>query len=261
MSPIVSRPSDVLPDGHRPLLFAHRGCSADAPENSVAAFDLAAERGIPGVELDVQQCKSGEVVVFHDFTLKRITGKDGLVVEHTRAELASLDAGAWFAERFRGERIPLLSELFERHGRQFYFDIEIKHGKKRPTALEPELLRLIRKHQMEKRCLVSSFNPFAVRTMRFLAPWLPTALIFSTDREVPWLLRRGAGRFLSAPLLYKPSYSQLTKPSAFLAKGLLQGAVIPWTVNDPQEAQRLLAAGAAGLISDRPEQLRESGML
>src|SRR5207237_8982854 len=91
----------------RPLVWAHRGASADAPENTVAAFELARAQGADGVELDAQRCASGEVVVLHDESLGRTTGFAGLVTEPPSATVRALAAGGRTAEPFRGERGPL----------------------------------------------------------------------------------------------------------------------------------------------------------
>ena len=103
----------------RPLFFAHRGLSARAPENTLAAFKLAWDSGVPGVELDIRLCATEDIVVFHDNDLERITGKQGTIEQSDLDELKSYDAG-------EGEKIPLLSEVFEAAPPDVYFDIEMK---------------------------------------------------------------------------------------------------------------------------------------
>ena len=92
----------------RPLLFGHRGYSSVAPENTMEAFDLCVGRGIPGAELDVHLCKSGELVIIHDHELQRLAGIDAVVEDSTYAELRQLDVGSHKDPRFAGARIPLL---------------------------------------------------------------------------------------------------------------------------------------------------------
>ena len=92
----------------RPLVWAHRGASRAAPENTLAAFRLAAKLGADGVELDAQRCATGEVVVLHDESLGRTTGYAALLAETPLSRLRTLDAGARFSDAFRGERVPLL---------------------------------------------------------------------------------------------------------------------------------------------------------
>src|SRR5512146_3337233 len=97
----------------RPLVLGHRGASAEAPENTLAAFRLAMAQGADGVELDVWRCATGEVVVIHDEETRRVAGVSLRVPDSPLAALRALDVGAWKGEAFRGERIPLLAEVLE----------------------------------------------------------------------------------------------------------------------------------------------------
>lgn len=237
----------ILPGAERPLLFGHRGVSAQAPENTLAAFALAVEHGIPGVELDVQRCRSGELVVAHDFSLGRVTGED-LVIQNTDyGAIHRLDAGSWFHPRFSDQRIPRLRDVFDLCGDRLYYDIEIKHRYTRRTELESRLLNLIYSYGLKERCIVSSFNPFALRFIRELDATIPTAIIYSRDKDVPRFLRRGQGRLISRAPVLKPHHSLVRRrPRRF---------VVPWTVNDPAEAKRLVDLGVEGVISDDPGRL------
>ncbi len=242
-------------DAQLPLLFAHRGYAKRAPENTLAAFAAARSASIPGVELDVHRARSGELVVVHDFNLKRITGEDLLVEECDIATLKSLDAGAWFGERFRGERLPLLSELFDALADTVYYDIEIKSRLREDDGLAQELVGLIRGRRLARRCLISSFNPYAIRAARRLAPEIPTAIIYSSDREVLPFLRHGEGRFISGCPILKPDFRKVTPMGMFLNQRVLGYPVITWTVDEPETAERLLERGVAGLISNDPAPL------
>src|SRR5512143_199880 len=104
------------PQHRRPLILAHRGASRRAPENTMAAFRLAAELGADGVELDVQLSKDGEVVVMHDSRVDRTTDGHGRIRDLPLAELRALDAGGWYAPEFAGERIPTLAEVLHELG-------------------------------------------------------------------------------------------------------------------------------------------------
>src|SRR6266511_1473205 len=90
----------------RPLVLGHRGASAEAPENTLAAFRLAVAQGADGVELDVWRCGSGEVVVSHDEDLLRVGGTPLRIPDATLRDLRAVDVGAWKGSRFRGERVP-----------------------------------------------------------------------------------------------------------------------------------------------------------
>jgi len=99
-------------------IFAHRGDSAHAPENTLAAFELAAERGADGIELDAKLTADGEIVVIHDPAVDRTTDGTGMVAEMSLAALRELDAGSWFGDTFKGEQIPTLAEVFEAVGKR-----------------------------------------------------------------------------------------------------------------------------------------------
>lgn len=237
------------------LLFGHRGLSGLAPENTLAAFEALLEHGIPGVELDVHLSRDGRLLVFHDDNLRRITGRDAVIEQCLAAEVRELDAGAWFGERFRGERIPFLEEVFELLGDKVYYDIELKWGRRRSGGLEERVLQQLRTHGLQERCLVSSFNPFCIRTVRSLAPRQPTAHIYADHPEVPRLLRHGQARWLIPTAFIKPRHDQVRYWSSLVYRRLLPSQVLPWTVDDPLEARRLLALGVRGLISNHPERV------
>src|SRR5512132_2581784 len=97
----------------QPIIFAHLGASANAPENTLAAFELALEQNADAIELDVKLSADGQVIVIHDPTVDRTTGSHGRVKDLSLAELRSLDAGSFFSEKYTGEKIPTLEEEFE----------------------------------------------------------------------------------------------------------------------------------------------------
>lgn len=257
MAPRTEGRSLLLADGRRPLLFGHRGCSAAAPENTLAAFQALLDNGIAGAELDVQLTRDGELVVIHDFNLRRVTGHDAEVRETDYNAIRSLDAGSWFSPRFAGERVPRLSEVFETCGDRLYYDLELKWDRRRSNGLERKVVALIRRYGLEARCLVSSFNPFCIVRLRRLAPRLPSAHIWADRRELPFLLRHGeAGYLLPTPFI-KPEASRITRLRAASYR-LLGSRILAWTVNEEREAARLLGLGVHGLISDEPVRLRQA---
>jgi len=248
----------VLEGFDRPLLFAHRGYSRRAPENTLSAFKAAREAGIPGVELDIHLCKSGELVVVHDHNLQRTAGTDAVVEQMPYEAIKELDAGSWFSPEFAGERVPLLSEVFELLGTHVYYDIEIKHKVRGPAPAAPLLAELIRKHNLTERCLVSSFNPFALRTFRRATRLIPTALIYASDHSVPYMLRGGRGRYLVRPDALKPSHEHLNRARRFLIRALGTGTVIVWTVDDPELAVKLTRNRVHGIISNDPGPIQQA---
>lgn len=252
----------VLPDFSRPLLFGHRGMPADYPENTMASFRATRGAGVPGIELDVHLTADRRLAVIHDDSTER-TCRDSsgaavsCAVEQTDwPELASLDAGVWKGSAFSGEKIPLLDEVLETLGRDCYFDIELKSRSTRDAGLEQLTARTIRAFGLQNRCIVSSFNPFSLRIFKKYAPEIPTAIIWSRSRELYWFLRHGEGYFLAHADVLKPEHV-LVRQSAWFMK--LGKPVIPWAVDERKTADRLLAAGCEGLISNQPRTLLGQG--
>jgi len=235
----------------RPLIWGHRGASFDAPENTLAAFELAREQGADGVELDAQRCASGEVVVLHDDSLARTAGFAGLIVETPWSVVRTLDAGAWKGDRFRGERVPLLAEVFEAFGH--LVNVELKCDAADDRGLTAEVVRMIRAAGAGERVLLSSFNPLCLLRARALAPGIPRAMLF--EREQRWVLRSG----LAAPLLgaaaLHPEHVLATpeRVGRWRRRGYSVGC---WTVDDPQAAAGLFRSGVSGIITNRPGMMR-----
>ena len=236
----------------RPLLWAHRGASCDAPENTLAAFKLAAAQKADGVELDAQLCATGEVVVFHDSTLGRTTGAVGLVSETSLQRLRTLDAGAFREERCRGERIPLLAEVLEAVP-SLLINIELKCESLADDGLTARAIACVRESRAEGRVLFSSFNPLCLRRARALAPEVERALLF--EAAAPWLLRSAA----TAPLLDAAALhpqAVLATPAAVSRWRSRGYRLACWTVDDPAQARALWERGVTGLITNQPAVLR-----
>ena len=128
-----------------------------APENTLASFELALSQGADAIELDVRLSADGEVVVIHDSTVDRTTNGHGHVAKLTLNELRSLDAGGYFSEKFRGQKIPLLEEVFETVGTKTAVNVELKDHTLPGSQLVEKVCALIEKHGMEKRIVFSSF--------------------------------------------------------------------------------------------------------
>ncbi|MCK5157292.1 MAG: glycerophosphodiester phosphodiesterase [Spirochaetales bacterium] len=242
----------------QPLLFGHRGCPTKAPENTLAAFDVCIKNKIPAVELDVQICETGELVVTHDYNLNRVTGYDGLVEETPYGKILELDAGSSFSPDYAGERIPQLCEVFDRYGTSLRYDIEIKSRSVADNRLVEKVWEHLRKFSLENVCMVSSFNPFQLRLFRKLSKnTIPTAVIYQKTTEVPLLLRHGAGRYIAGCPILKP-YRLLLTESVFKRDHSRRGyPIITWVVDDYSDAKQLIEMGVSGIISNEPENLLE----
>lgn len=240
--------SKLLPEATRPLIFAHRGYSSAAPENTLAAFSLAWEKGIPGVEFDIRICGSGELVVFHDADLERITGVRGTVEKTDLDVIRALDAGS-------GEKIPLMSEVLELAPEWAYFDIELKIADHNAKKMAGMLAEELEEQGLANRCLVSSFYPSAVRAMKVAGKGIPVAWIHTSDLEQNQHAKYLVGRVLAGAPVLKPQWQCAIE---MLKKNRSQKRpIIPWTINDTAVARRCLELGAEGIISDDPAGITE----
>ena len=186
-----------LSRGRTPLVIAHRGSSAIAPENTLAAFRRAVSDGADAVELDVHLSKEGEPVVIHDARLSRTTDGRGWVSRTSLRELKRLDAGGWFHRRFAGERVPTLSEVFEELSGRLGVNIEIKGGRAQLERLIVErCMRVVRRQGASTYVMISSFyHPF-VRRAKQIDPSVAAGVLFHPVRNArtpPHVLAARAG--------------------------------------------------------------------
>ncbi len=236
-----------LPEGW-PRVLAHRGASSLAPENTLSAFQRARELGCRGVELDIQLCATGEVIVFHDPYLKRIAGSDVKVADSPFNALRKLDAGRHFSPAFAGERIPLFEEVLETLGSDICIDIEIKTSGIQSAQTAQALQRILQRHN-RRNCIISSFNPFALLSCQRLMPDILTAAIYCSDRGVPWYLRHRECLFISRAPILKPE--RRLAPWSPERPIYTRAPALVWTVDDRNEAERLLSGGVASVITNR----------
>jgi glycerophosphoryl diester phosphodiesterase len=233
----------------RPLVLGHRGASADAPENTLAAFRLAMEQGADGVELDVWRCATGEVVVHHDEDTRRVAGAGLLVPDAPLAALRALDVGAWKGERFRGERIPLLAEVLGAVPGAIV-NVELK-SRGRDVRLAAAAARVLRAAGAQGRVVVSSFDWRLAVAFRVAAAEIPVGLLFDRASARRWLP-------LAVPLLGASAvHPERTLATAervrrWAGRGL---GVAVWTIDDAEEARRLAALGATALVTNVPARI------
>ncbi|MBI9098678.1 MAG: glycerophosphodiester phosphodiesterase [Spirochaetaceae bacterium] len=234
-----------------PLLFGHRGCPKLAPENNLSSFKKILEFRVPGVELDVQICRSGELVVYHDNNMKRTTGFDGYIVDHDLTQIRSLDNGSFFSEEFKNEKIPLFEEVLQLLGDKVYYDIELKADYIKNRGLERKVLQMIKDFHLENRVLISSFNPVLLRRFRKLSPTIPLSLIYSNSKEVPPYFRKGEGRYLVKTQGLKPDCKILDKKLFDRLKSKYN--LMTWTVDDEKTFRKLQRWGISGICSNRAD--------
>jgi glycerophosphoryl diester phosphodiesterase len=239
----------LLQDLQRPVVFAHRGASAFAPENTLASFRLAAELGAPAIELDVKLTADSQVVVLHDHTLDRTTDGHGLLAQKTLAQVKQLDAGSSFAPQFQGEPIPTLAEVFEAVGRRVFINVELTNYTTPTDDLVSRVVEVIRAAKMETRIIFSSFNPLNLIRAGRVLPEVPLGLL-ATEGRSGALARSFVGHLIPHQALH-PYLEDVNRKlvDAVHAQGR---RVHVWTVNPEAEMRRLFAYGVDGIFTDDP---------
>jgi glycerophosphoryl diester phosphodiesterase len=234
------------PAGARPFVLGHRGARHAAPENTLAAFELARREGADGIELDVRLDGSGRVIVLHDPTLTRVTqGRESRHAEDIpHSALDRLDVG-------NGERVPLLAEVLtwaHEHGQRV--NVELKSDVRRRALLLRRVAQVIGQGPLPA-LIFSSFHPYFVWWLGRHLPSLPRAWLVHDKQRI---LRHAPGLgALSANALHP----QHTLVNAARVASLRRGnyLVNVWTVNEPERARELDALGVDAIISDAPGQI------
>lgn len=228
-------------------LIAHRGYSAAAPENTLASFQAATEQAIWGVEFDVHLSADNVPVVIHDHTVDRTTNGTGKVAEKTIAQLQSLDAGSWFSPQFSQETIPTLEQVLALFSAtSIYLLIEIKSSQ----FLDSENIKLLSEllKPWRDRCLVASFQHHLLSQFNQYAPQLTLAYAVSTidqySLEYAQTLSQKGGIIL-------PHFSLILEQKSVTQTLINQGwKLIPWTVDDPTIAEKLLDLKITKIITN-----------
>jgi glycerophosphoryl diester phosphodiesterase len=232
-------------DGN-PLVIARRGASAEAPENTIAAFELALAQGADGLLLDVHLSQDNHPVVINDFTLERTTDGTGPVRQLTVRELKRLDAGGWRGRRFRGQRIQTLQEVLERFRDRTRFWIELRGGSDVYPGIEECVVSTVEIYDVLDRALLQSVDAETLARIRSLNRELRVARIVREQAA------HGGLGAVHAICLDGHGWQESLVGEA-LAAGL---DCYVGTVDEPTEMKRLLRSGVTGIITDRPDLLR-----
>lgn len=237
---------DQLP---QPLVFAHRGASKYAPENTMAAFHLAQKQGAPAIELDTMLTADGVPVVIHDDTIDRTTAGSGRVGEMNLKEIRAYDAGAYFSADFTGEHIPTLQEVLETFKGEMLVNIELKNYHSPFDKLPERVAELIAGMHYLDAVLFSSFQPLNLIRIKRLLPGAKVALLVE---EGFWWRRLASGffSFLSPEFIHP--YKSYIQKNYLDREHALGRRVNVWTVDDPAEAASFMDWGIDGLITNDP---------
>ena len=230
-------------------IFAHRGASGYAPENTLEAFALAIEQGTDGIELDVQLTKDGIPVVIHDEAIDRVTSKTGFVKDYTLKELKELTVLENKFPEYTASKIPTLEEVLNAvKSSDIQVNIELKTGIYWYQDIEQKVADLVKRTEMEDRVIYSSFNHYSIQKIKEIVPEAETAYLYSDvilnvtdyakDTRVDGL----------HPAVYHVKMADFLKE--YLESGL---NVRVWTVNEKTDMEWLIGAGVTAIITNYPD--------
>jgi len=229
------------------MIYAHRGASAYAPENTLEAFALAVRMGADGIELDVHLSRDGQLVVIHDETVDRTTNGHGQVQDFTVAQLQALDASNHM-DGFPNAKIPTLAQVYDLlKDTDLWINVEVKTDAILYPDIEKKCLELAKEKGMEDRIIYSSFNHYTIATLRRLDKTAKLGLLYMSGLYEPWAYAKHVGAEYIHPFF----------PSLFLP-GLVQGCagngveINLWTIDDPQVMQQCLQLDV-GIITNKPD--------
>lgn len=226
-----------------PTVMAHRGLSADAPENTLYAFSDAISVGADFIELDVQQTRDGVLVVMHDSNLKRTTGVNKDIWDVDYADIQNLDAGSWFDPAYANARIPTLEETLQFVDKRAKLNIEIKPTKHGSDTLEQDVAELITRYQYTDACYVTSFSYGSLKKVKEVNPEIRTGYLMSV----------AYGQFYSLKYADAFSLNKVFVTSQVVNAAHQQGKqIFAWTVNSMSEVRSLCNLHVDSIITDDP---------
>jgi glycerophosphoryl diester phosphodiesterase len=232
------------------LVIGHRGAAGEAPENTLASFQLAVEQGADAVELDIHVSADGELVVCHDSAVDRTTNGKGEISESTVKKLKMLDAGSWFAPRFASEKLPLLQEVFALIPSSVMINVEVKC--RYSARLETRLLELIKQYDRLSGVVISSFDHKTLIKLKRAEPDLRIGLLYSANPANHCQLAEMTG--IEVYSLHP--YYKLIDPED-VRDAVLNGLLVyPFTINGEKDIKQALEAGVSGIITDFPERVK-----
>jgi glycerophosphoryl diester phosphodiesterase len=232
--------------------IAHRGASAYAPENTIAAFDKAVEMKSDYIEIDVQRSKDGKLVVIHDTTVDRTTDGSGKVGNLTFKELRNLDAGSWKGEQFTGVQIPTFDEILDRYHGKIGILIELKAPELYP-GIEENIAKTLKERNLDnpqnEKIIVQSFNHNSMKKMNKLLPKVPIGVLTSSSADTT---EQALQEFSTYADYFNPSYGIVT-PDLVNQVHSLGMKIGSWTVRSQEAADFLLDVGVDAIITDYPD--------
>ncbi|MFC1553587.1 glycerophosphodiester phosphodiesterase [candidate division KSB1 bacterium] len=237
-------------------IVGHRGASGYAPENTIISIEKAIEMKSDYIEVDVQQTSDNKVILMHDNTLDRTSNGTGDINSKTYNDIKQLDAGSWFDEKFKNERIPLLSDVLDLVKGKTGIIIEIKTGSQIYPDIEKNVLSLIKTHDLYNDAVVSSSRVTILNNLYKLDKSIRLAKILVPGEF--WRTVFGPDSFIMKQNLLK-NIKEIHPHKSFIDKNFIEWAVlkdltvIPWTVNKERKIRAIIDRGANGVITNFPD--------
>ncbi len=232
-----------------PIILAHRGDLTHAPENTLASFAQALQKGADGVELDAKLTSDGQVIVIHDTTVDRTTNGKGRIQSHSLESIRQLDAGTWFNEKFSGEKVPLLEEVFELIGKDKLINIELTNYATPRDGLVVKVCELIKRHNNQKQIIFSSFFPSNLKIAANTLPGTPRGLLAMSGWMGVWA--RSFGFMFGDYQALHPHISNISQQQVQRVHRIKRRVHV-WTANTTAEINQLKEWGVDGIFTDDP---------
>jgi glycerophosphoryl diester phosphodiesterase len=232
------------------IVFAHRGASGYAPENTLPAFELAAELHATGIEFDVQITRDRQLIIHHDRELGRTEDASGLLSDWDFADLRALDVGSWYGDAFAGAQMPTPAEVVEAVGSRLLLNFELINDTPELNGVGELLVAFFQRMNLFDRAMISSFNPLALWEVRRLEPRITLGALWS-PRE-PWFVKSGDWEERIHPEALHPKHVLVTPE--LVADAHARGQrVHTWTINDADTARQMIDLGVDMVMGDYPD--------
>ena len=237
------------------IVFAHRGASGYAPENTLPAFELAAEMHAAGIEFDVQITRDHKLIIHHDRELGRTEDATGELSDWNFLDLRAMDVGSWYGSDFVGVRMPTPTEVVEAVGGRLLLNFELINDEPKLNGVGELLVALFRRMNLFDRAMISSFNPLALWEVRRLEPRIALGALWSAD--APYYVQSPDWGDRIHPEAIHPRHVLVTEEMVTEAHSRGQ-RVHTWTVNDEKTARRMIDLGVDMVMGDYPDMLNEA---
>lgn len=232
----------------KPMVYAHRGASGHAPQNTISAFKMGINMGAKGIETDIQLSADGIPIIIHNDDIDNLSNGTGACNSMTLKELRKYDFGSWFSDKFIGEKIPTLEEVIQLVEKEdIILNIEIKGGFVKYPEIEEKALALVEKYSLVDKVIISSFNHYSIMKIKELNKNIKTAPIYSLGLALPWKY----AKMINANNIH-PKFTSINKDIVDMChQNNIQ--VNCWTPNTKEDIISCINLGVDGIVTNYPD--------